>query len=559
MPRSRWERNQPLLFPAVPVRPSPDDGAAAAKVSVGQGRASEPPVGPAAPPTPAPADPIIAPGPADAHEHGSTGPLDASADRAGTSSGNGGLFDPASAERPVPPVAVPDDGPVPTGSEAAPTSGGLKGRGRDVLAAVRTLKAVERDGRPATPEQRWALARLGGLGPLALSIFPDPATGAYKGDAWRSLGEQLRAALSDEEYASARRTTFSAFYTPPAVVAAVHAAGARLGVPPGATVLEPGCGTGRFIGHDPAAGYHFVGVEQDLLSGRIAKALHPGHDVRVENFRDTRLPAGSVDAAVGNVPFADVTMDHGGHRFPVHDYFLAKSVDALRPRGVLALVTSRFTLDKRDGAARQYLGDRADFVGAIRLPSNAFVGEGTDVVADVIFLRKRAAGEPPQHVDPDWLSAEPTAVDGVEVPVNRYFLNHPEMVLGRMIGERGRFGTGTMSVRDGGDLAADLAAAVARLPAFPPFEPTPRTAASPPPEEQHRGEGSFHVGDDGRIYQTVDGRAVPVVYGGTGLSANGTLVGRRMAALIGLRDRRPAGPAVAERGRAARGPGRRPS
>ena len=304
---------------------------------------------------------------------------------------------------------------------------------------------------------------------------------------------------------------------------------------PGPRSWSRGAGPAGSSATTPRRGYHFVGVEQDLLSGRIANALHPGHDVRVESFRDTRLPAGGIDAAVGNVPFADVTMDHGGHRFPLHDYFLAKSVDVLRPGGVLALVTSRFTLDKRDPAARRYLGDRADFVGAIRLPSGAFASEGTDVVADVLILRKRADGQPPHHADPDWLTAEPTAIDDVEVPVNRYFLNHPEQVLGRMAGERGRFGTGTLSVHGGGDLAADLAAAVSRLPAFTPFEPTPRAAvAQSLPTE--RGEGSFHVGEDRRIYQTVDGRAVPVDYGGTGLSASGTLLGKRMAALIGLRD-----------------------
>ncbi len=298
-----------------------------------------------------------------------------------------------------------------------PAAAGLKVRAGDLVEAVRTFKRVEREGRPATADDRQILSQFGGLGPLARLIFPDPATGTYKDGVWRNLGEQLRAELTDDEYDSARRTTFTAFYTPPAVVAAVHSAVARLGVPADATVLEPGCGTGTFIAGDPAPGRRYVGVEQDLLSGRIARALHPGHDLRVENFRDTRLPEGSVDAAVGNVPFADVTMDHAGQRFSLHDYFLAKSVDALRPGGILALVTSHFTLDKQNDAARRYLADRADFVGAIRLPSDAFKSEGVSVVTDILFLRKRAEGQPACHVDPDWLDAAPTTVDGLAVPV----------------------------------------------------------------------------------------------------------------------------------------------
>ena len=425
------------------------------------------------------------------------------------------------------------DAPAPASVPAS----GLKARADDLIAAVRTLKQVERERRPPTTDERLALARFGGLGPLALRVFPDPATGTYKDGVWRALGEQLRAELTDEEYDSARRTTFSAFYTPPAVVAAVHSAVARLGVPDNATVLEPGCGTGTFIAHDSAPGRRYVGVEQDLLSGRIAKALHPGHDVRVENFYDTRLPAGSVDAAVGNVPFADVTLDHGGQRFSLHDYFLARSVDALRPGGVLALVTSHFTLDKRDDAARRYLADRADLVGAIRLPSDTFKSEGVSVITDVLFLRKRAAGQPAHHADPDWLDVVPTTVDGLAVPVNRYFLNHPEMVLGRLTAKRGQYGRAELGVRGDGELSTKLAAAVGRLPQFPTFEAVARPAAfAAPALNRYAAEGGFYVGDDRGIYQMQDGRGVPVVYGGAELLAQGAVTGRRVAALIALRD-----------------------
>jgi SAM-dependent methyltransferase len=189
------------------------------------------------------------------------------------------------------------------------------------------------------------LSRFGGFGAVALSLFPDPATGRYKDASWQVLGEELQALLSPEEYASARRTTFNAFYTSPAVIAAIHYAIRRLGVPTNATVLEPGCGTGNFMAAAPS-GMRFIGVELDDISGRIARALYPDHDIRIEDFRESRLPENHIDAVIGNPPFADVRLDFHGLRLPLHDYFLAKSLNALKPGGILALVTSRFTLDK---------------------------------------------------------------------------------------------------------------------------------------------------------------------------------------------------------------------
>src|SRR5205807_5420755 len=144
---------------------------------------------------------------------------------------------------------------------------------------------------------------------------------------------------------------------------------------------------------------------------------------RIENFRDTRLPEDKIDAVIGNVPFADVRLDYRGQKLALHDFFFAKSIDALKPGGILALVTSHFTLDKQNAALREYLASRADFAGAIRLPSDAFRREGTAVVADIVFLRKRSPGESPSHADPQWLDIAPLAVEGVEVAVNRYFLH----------------------------------------------------------------------------------------------------------------------------------------
>jgi adenine-specific DNA methylase len=194
----------------------------------------------------------------------------------------------------------------------------------------------------------------------------------------------------------------------------------------GATILEPGCGTGNFMSKAPP-GTRFIGVEMDSISGRIARALHPDADIRIENFRDTRLP--EIDAVIGNVPFADVKLDYHGQKLSLHDFFIAKSVDALKPGGVLALVTSHYMLDKQNAGVREYLADKADFVGAIRLPADAFKREGTAVVTDILFLRKRAAGEPAQHADPQWLGVAPLTIEGTEVGINNYF-HHPEMVLG---------------------------------------------------------------------------------------------------------------------------------
>ena len=420
-------------------------------------------------------------------------------------------------------------------------AGGEKGKARDIIAAIRTVQKIEREQRLATPDEKRVLARFAGFGPVALSLFPDPVTGNYKDAAWQGLGEELKALLSPAEYDSAKRTTFNAFYTSPTVIAGIHEAISRLGVPGNAVILEPGCGTGNFMSQGSDR-YRFIGVELDSVSGRIARALHPDQDIRIESFRDTRLPEERIDAVIGNVPFADIKLDYHGQKLSLHDYFLAKSVDALKPGGVLALVTTHFTLDKQNAAIREHLAAKADFVGAIRLPSDAFKREGTAVVTDILFLRKRAPGEPEHHADPQWLGIAPLAVEGVEVPVNRYFLSHPEMVLGAWTRKDTLYGGEGYSVRGNGDLATQLKDAIRRLPEFAPPEASqtheqPDAEFSPPPPERHINEGSFFAGNDQTLCQSVNGQAVPVVYGGTTLKANGTRTGRRLAGLVDLRDR----------------------
>nr|HQU44266.1 DEAD/DEAH box helicase family protein [Pirellulales bacterium] len=423
----------------------------------------------------------------------------------------------------------------------ATIASGEKAKARDIIAAIRSLKTIEQEQRPATAGERQTLARFGGFGAVALSIFPDPVTGKYKDAGWQSLGEELKSLLSPAEYDSAKRTTFNAFYTSPTVIAGIHEAIARLGVPDSATILEPGCGTGNFMSQGKQ-GNRFIGIELDSISGRIARALHPDHDIRIESFRDTTLPENRIDAVIGNVPFADVKLDYKGQKFSLHDYFFAKSIDALKPGGVLALVTSHFTLDKQNAAIRERLAGEADFLGAIRLPSDAFKREGTAVVTDIVFLRKRAPGVPANHADNDWLGIAPLQIDGAEVPVNRYFLNHPDMVLGTWSRKDTLYGNEGFSVAGNGDLKASLKKAIDRLPRFEPLqlstvEAEPAQAFTPPPPERHIDEGSFFIGDNRTIYQIEGGQGVPVVYGGSQLKADGNLTGRRMAALIELRDR----------------------
>jgi N12 class adenine-specific DNA methylase len=422
------------------------------------------------------------------------------------------------------------------------TASGEKGKSRALLAAIRTLQAIEQAQRPATAEERVVLARFPGFGPVALGIFPDPVTRQYRDAGWQQLGDELQALLSPEDYASARHTTFTAFYTAPVVMQAMYAILARLGVPAEATVLEPGCGIGNFLICAPA-GMRFIGVELDRLSGRIARVLHPQHDIRIEHFRDTCLPEGAIDAVIGNVPFADLRLDYHGRRLALHDFFLAKALDALKPGGVLTLVTSHYTLDKQDAGLREQLAQQADFLGAIRLPSDAFQQEGTRVVTDIVCLRKRAAGEEAHHTDPAWLEHAPLALEGIDIPINRYFLRHPEMVLGTWTRQDRLYASESgYSLIAHGDLAAQLQSAIHQLPAgvYTAQASTPileRASVPLPPLEPYITEGSFFIDNDKTILQVQHGEGIPVTHGDKPLRADGTgLMGQRLAALVTLRD-----------------------
>ena len=420
-----------------------------------------------------------------------------------------------------------------TDTTAAPPviAAGEKSKARDIIAAIRTLQTVEREQRPPNTDERSILARFGGFGAVALSIFPDPVTGRYKDAGWQALGDELKSLLSPEEYDSAQ-----ADHLQPVL----HVADGDRGHAPGGQPprrARSGYRAGTGLRHRPfprpcTRRHEFIGVELDGISGRIARALHPDADIRIENFRDTKLTEGSLDAVIGNPPFGDVKLDYRGQKLPLHDFFVVKSFDALKPGGILAVVTTHFTLDKQNAATREHLAGRADFLGAIRLPSEAFKREGTSVVTDILFLRKRALGEPARHADPEWLATGPLSIEGVEMAVNQYFLNHPEQVLGdwsrkdRLYG-----GDDGYSVTGNGILSEQLDAAIRRLPELAPttaaaIAEKPVPAFTPPPPERHIGEGSFFIGDDRTIHQVEGGQGVPVVYGGTTLKADGTMTGK---------------------------------
>ena len=282
-----------------------------------------------------------------------------------------------------------------------PASTGEKAKARDILAAIRTLKRSSRSSGRATAGGAAGPRPLRRLRPGRPVDLPRSGHRPLQG---RLAGPRRGTASPcspPRNTTSAKRTTFNAFYTSPTVIAAMHEALARLGVPGDATVLEPGCGIGNFMSSAPRRACGSSASSWTAISGRIASALHPGQDIRIENFRDTKLPEGRIDAVIGNVPFADVKLDHQRPEIRLHDYFFAKSVDALKPGGVLALVTTHFTLDKQNAAIREYLAERADFLGAIRLPSDAFKREGTSGRHRHRVPAQARPGEPAHHADPD--------------------------------------------------------------------------------------------------------------------------------------------------------------
>ena len=334
--------------------------------------------------------------------------------------------------------------------------GGAKAKFRANMDAINLLKELEFEGLQASPEQQEILSRYVGWGGLA-DAFDESK------DNWKAEFAELYAALSPEEYAAARASTLNAHYTSPTVIRAIYDAVENMGFQTG-NILEPSMGVGNFFGMLPESmkSSRLYGVELDSITGRIAKQLYPKADITVAGFETTDRKD-FFDLAVGNVPFgqyqvSDRAFDKFG--FSIHNYFFAKALEQVRPGGVVAFVTSRYTMDAKDSAARKYIAQRADFLGAIRLPNNAFkANAGTDVVSDIIFLQKR---DRPIEIEPDWLHTGANA-DGFAI--NRYFIDHPEMILGRQTSESTQYGRQDFTVApiEGADLAEQLSGAIRNI------------------------------------------------------------------------------------------------
>lgn len=299
--------------------------------------------------------------------------------------------------------------------------GGAKTKYGYNIAAIRALKQIEAEGRTATPEEQETLSRYVGWGGIPQAFDLDNTS-------WSKEYAELVGALTAEEYEMARASTLNAHYTSPTVIRAIYEAVGNMGFQTG-NILEPACGVGNFFGllPDELSGSHLYGVELDSITGRIAKQLYPNANITVAGFETTNR-RDFFDLAVGNVPFGSYKVSDRAYDklgFPIHDYFFAKTLDQVRPGGVIAFVTSRYTMDKQSPEVRRYIVQRAELLGAIRLPSNAFkANAGTEVTTDILFLQKR---DRPIDIEPDWVYLGQTE-DGI--PVNSYFADHPEMVLG---------------------------------------------------------------------------------------------------------------------------------
>lgn len=403
-----------------------------------------------------------------------------------------------------------------------------RGRAADNIAAILTAQEVERQDRPARTHEQAKLIRFTGFGAseLANGMFRRPGDTEFR-KGWEALGGNLQSAVSEAEYASLARCTQYAHFTPEFIVRSMWAAAVRMGFT-GGRVLEPGIGVGIFAALMPeaiSARSHVTGVELDPVTSRIVRLLQPCARIITGDFSRTELPD-HFDLAIGNPPFSDRTVRSDpafrAHGFRLHDYFIAKAIDRLKPGGLATFVTSAGTMDKADDRARAAISRMADLVGAIRLPEGAFRADaGTDVVVDLLFFRKRRAGE--TRCDDAWLSLGDVATGteaGEVVRVNRWFADHPEMVLGRHATGSGPLGETYTCLPIGDDLETSLNAAISQLPAdiydgdVAPIdfalEDEVAEATAERPEDRQVREGSYFIGKATALMQVVDGVAVPV-------------------------------------------------
>ena len=333
-------------------------------------------------------------------------------------------------------------------------SGGPKAKFKANMEAIRLLKELEQDQRLATPEEQEVLSRYVGWGGI-------PQAFEERNSAWAEEYTQLKGVLTPEEYSAARASTLNAFYTSPTVIKAMYEALGNMGLKQG-NILEPSCGVGNFMGLLPESmsAANMYGVELDPVSGQIAKQLYQKNRIAVQGFEETSYPDSFFDCVIGNVPFGAYQVSdrkYDRYHFTIHDYFIAKSLDLVRPGGVVAVVTSSGTMDKQNPEVRQYFANRADLLGAIRLPNNAFQrNANTSVVADILFFQKRDRAA---ITEPDWVQLKTTS-EGYTV--NSYFADHPEMVLGDFTTESTQYGKQevTVKAKEGADLAEQIKEAV---------------------------------------------------------------------------------------------------
>ena len=379
--------------------------------------------------------------------------------------------------------------------------GGAKTRYRNNVAAIKLVNKLYFENRTPTAEEKKVLAQFVGWGGLA-QAFDE------RNEEWRKEYTELKELLSDEDYERAKGSVLNAHYTSKEVIDSIYRALDRFGVKQNNRILEPAMGTGNFFGYMPqgiADGSKLYGVELDNLTGRIAAKLYPQANVQIKGFEDTSFPNDRFDVVVGNVPFGGYTVfdsDYNKHNFYIHDYFLAKSIDKLKAGGVMAVVTSKGTMDKLNPNARKYLADRAELLGAVRLPNTAFKQTaGTQVITDILFFRKREERINADTENTEWLSTGKTD-EGYEI--NNYFIQHPEMILGTLAKETGLYGAEDITVKpDGRDLTEALNEAIDKLPAdfYVNPERTPETEQAT--EVDYNVKPLCYKADSGRLFMRI--------------------------------------------------------
>ena len=340
--------------------------------------------------------------------------------------------------------------------------GGAKARFRSNVEAIKTMKMLYREGREATAEERKTLAKYVGWGGIA-KAFDE------KDESWQNEYRELKDLLTEEEYVGAKGSILNAHYTSKEVIDGMYSALKRFGVKGNNRILEPALGVGNFFGFMPEEireNAKLFGVELDSLTGKIASKLYPQANIQIKGYEQTTFTNDSFDLVVTNVPFGAYSVydsEYSKHNFYIHDYFIAKSIDKLKPNGLMAVITSKGTMDKLSPTVRKYFAERAELVGAIRLPNNAFkTTANTEVVADVLFFRKREELFHADTSNTEWLSTGKTA-DGYEI--NNYFIQHPEMILGTLVEEQGLYGAVDVTVKpDGRPLSEAISEAISRLP-----------------------------------------------------------------------------------------------